>query len=124
MNTIQLIKSKKSSFLYSIICWIFIIVGGNVYLNWILITNPKSKNPFIKKIWSFDKTKINITSRLEFAYFAGIGHFICMIIFGITSNFFSPANLLVNVYPVFVQCFIGYRCFKIKKIKESFYFKR
>ena len=51
MNSIQLLKSKKPSNLYSIITWLFILCGGNFYMNYILPTNPQSKNKLIRKLW-------------------------------------------------------------------------
>jgi len=55
MNILQLVRSKKPSVTYNVISWIFILCGGKLYLDYILPTNPTSKNPLIKFLYGWAK---------------------------------------------------------------------
>ena len=64
--------------------------------------------------------------RLSMAYSLGLVHVIGALIFLITSlaaghieMFFHPLNVLVNLYPILVQLFIGYRCWRIQSRRRA-----
>jgi hypothetical protein len=117
MNTIQIIKSKKPCTLYAVISWLFILSGGKLYLDYILITNPISKNPLIKFIYGWSRevySAKNYKRRYITAYaYSGI-HIVCLNINLITGNMWTLSNILVNLYPILVNIYIGYRCWRIK----------
>lgn len=116
MFTKNLIRQKKSG-VYLILTWLFLFSGANFYMNWILPTNPQSKNKLIKWMWGGFKYS-DPTIRLYMAFvYAGIHIFFLFI----SNNFWTVGNILVNVYPVIVQIYIGFRCYRIIKFKENNY---
>ena len=128
MYTLNLIR-KKQPILDRIVSWIFILCGGNFYLNWILPTNPQSKNILIRKVWgrvSKEKYMGSTQNRLGMAYSLGLVHVIGALIFFIISlvaghveMFWHPINVLANLYPILVQLFIGYRCWRIQSRRRA-----
>lgn len=102
---------------------LFIITGTKFYLDWILITNPTSKNPIIRFFYNSLKneyTATNYKKRYNSCYVLGTIHVIFFfLLFWLDGWTISLINLLVNVYPIFVQFFIGYRLRKIIKHKKS-----
>lgn len=104
----------------------FILSGAKLYLDWLLITNPASKNPVIKFFWGWAElsyTAWTPTNRLQLAWVAGWLHFCFASMEIIGSGRVSITNILVNIYPVFVQIYIGYRCHKVIKRKSKRYDK-
>lgn len=100
---------------------LFIITLSRFYLNWILITNPSSHNPVIKFVWGWCKDGYEAKkykSRFNFALIAGITHLFFAIMMFCVGEGLTLTNLLVNIYPVMVQLYIGYRCYIIIKHKE------
>lgn len=137
MKTLKTLKSSKS-FDLKILDLIFILIGGKFYMDYLLITNPKSKNILIRKLLKFIRMENGIDaydyrSRYSQCISLGIIHIIATIICLITyyqpNNFYSYLviskpdfiihNLLTNVYPIIVQFYIGYRLHKILKYKNS-----
>ncbi len=113
-------RMKMIDFINDVIYILFVMVGGKFYLDWLLITNPKSKNPPIKWLWFaiFGDSLYTPRSRYIGAYLYGGIHLIfciCMIVCG---GFWTVANFLVNVYPILVQIYIGFRCYRIIQYKK------
>ena len=106
-----------------IVDFIFFITLGRLYLDWILITNPKSHNPLIKLIFGWAAhgyTAWNYKVRYKFALAAGIMHFVFAIGMLILDNFhIGIINLLFNIYPVWVQLYVGYRLSAVIRHKNS-----
>lgn len=97
--------------------WLFILCGGKFYFDWLLITNPASKNILIKSWFDLDYFK-NVEQRLQTAYmFAGI-HIVAALINLGFHNFFSLVNLFINLYPIIVQIYIGTRCYWVIQYKK------
>ena len=117
MTTLQLIKSKKPCTLYFVISWLFLLSGGKIYLDYILITNPTSKNPLIKLIFGFMRkfyTANDVDARYFGAWSCGVIHFVFMIVYACIGSMWSVGNILVNVYPIIIQLYIGYRLYRIR----------
>jgi len=117
MNTIRLLKTNKPYTLYGVINWLFVLCGGKLYLDYILITNPTSRNPIIKLLYGWMRkayTASNYTNRYYQALVLGTVHLIGFIWYSITGNMVSVGNILVNVYPIIVQAYVGYRCWRVK----------
>lgn len=114
MYSKTLIKRKKKYFINRIINWIFVFSGTNFYMNWILPTNPQSKNPVIKFCWFGFKFK-NAKNR----FYCGI-IYLCIHISGAiisynTKIMWTIENIFINLYPIIIQLYIGYKCIKIMK---------
>lgn len=95
---------------------LFILCGGKLYLDYILLTNEKSKNPLIKILFpKLNDWNWRYKSRLKFAYTAGTAHVLFAIFMFTIGLEFSVIiiNILVNIYPIIVQLYIGVRCWKI-----------
>ncbi len=104
---------------------VFTYTGGRFYMDWLLLTNPKSKNPLIRawagsRRYPFQKSFAILSSvhsgrsprkRLCMAWVFGAGH----LIIGIVMYKYTPhlwlLNAYINWYPVIVQIYVGYRCF-------------
>lgn len=117
MDTIHLIKSRKPCNLYNVISWLFILCGGKIYLDYILITNPTSRNPLIKKLWGWMKDEYTAkrdNTRYINSYIWGGIHVVLLTVNIIAGSMWSIGNILANVYPIIVQLYIGYRCYRIK----------
>jgi len=100
---------------------LFILCGGKFYLDYILITNPTSKNILIKYIYGYFKdvfTAFKYEQRYYFAYIFITIHLIFCILNFMGGFVFSITNILVNIYPIIVNSYIGYKCYKVKKFKE------
>ncbi len=113
MKTINLIKSKPN-----IIDWIFILSGGHFYMNWILPTNQQSKNKLIKRLWG-GKGWYNAHDRYKYVFIYSAIHLPFAIMNAIGGYFWHPLNILINLYPLLVQLYIGHRCWKIIQHKKS-----
>lgn len=104
-----------------IIKWLFILSGAKFYLNWILPTNPSSKNPLIRYIYGWNKIafspyypKWRIIYGLILILIHTIGYVIC-----VSLNKSILVNLLVNVYPIIIQLYIISRLYPIMLFKEA-----
>lgn len=108
---------RKIKFIY--LRWFFILCGGQFYLNWILPTNPMSKNRLINLMWGGKKCtwwwKYN--NRIFFAMYMGVLHCVFAGLNLAFGTFWSPLNILVNLYPIIVQIYIGVRCYRIKNLR-------
>jgi hypothetical protein len=101
--------------------YFFIISGAKFYFDWILLTNPVSKNSIIRFLMSPIKdcySAINYKSRLNLAIILFTIHFL-FAIFSFFMDFKFFLNILVNIYPCIVNFYIGYRCYIIKKFKKN-----
>lgn len=106
--------------LSQVIRWIFILCGAQFFMNWILLTNPTSKNPIIKFIYGWNKKAycgFKYTERLQSAYFLGSVHIIFAVIMVFSGGFFTIMNLFINIYPAIVQLYIGWRCWRLQKLR-------
>ena len=114
-------EAESPAFLVgAVIRWFFILCGGQLYMNWVLITNPTSKNPLIKFIYGWNKKAycgFNYKNRLQLACLLGSIHIIGAIIMAFCGGFLSITNILVNIYPIIVQFYIGWRCWRIKNLR-------
>jgi hypothetical protein len=98
----------------------FVWTGTRFYMDWLLPTNPKSKNILVKtwartNHWTFGLLQSvhsgkNARKRFRRAYFFGVLH----VVAGVAMQVYIPhlwlLNVYGNVYPVFVQAYVGYRC--------------
>lgn len=100
----------------------FILCGGKLYFDWILPTNPTSKNPLWKLLWALavvsDNKIINPSVRLIAAFIYAAIHFVFFWIY-LLSHSHWWLNVLINVYPVIVQAYIGLRCWRILKKRSK-----
>lgn len=118
-------KNQQSKILLrqsDVLRWFFILCGGQLYLNWILLTNPTSKNPLIRAIYGWNKKGycgFHYETRLIMAYAYGASHLFLAILMAFAGGFFSLSNILVNIYPIIVQIYIGARCWRIKKLAQN-----
>ena len=83
------------------------------FMEWILITNPISKNPVIKLLWGWTKeyyTAKDPQIRLDLAKVLFTVHLALGIIMLILDPHAWFVNILVNVYPMLVQSYVGFRC--------------
>jgi hypothetical protein len=111
----MLIKQKTLPY------WLFVLCGGKFYLDWLLITNPTSKNPIFRFLWG---KNIHIwmweyKRRMSFCFIFGGIHIFYNIISIPPNQFFTISNILVNVYPIIVQLYIYYRCHIIIKTRSK-----
>jgi len=99
--------------------YFFILSGAKFYMDYLLITNPASKNIFIQFFYRKAKneyTAYNYKARYNLAINLGIIHFLWMLLLFAIDTYFI-VNLLINIYPLIVQIWVGYRCWIIKKTK-------
>ena len=89
----------------------FIIIGGRFYMDWILPTNPASKNP----VWRFIISPIkesysskNLNGRF-IQSFVFISIHVVGLLFYIIGDGDFLSNLLVNIYPIIVNTYIAIR---------------
>lgn len=102
--------------------WFFILCGGLFYMNWILLTNPTSKNPLIRLIYRWNKKGycgFHYENRLKMCYVYGGIHLVETIIMASMGGVFSLTNILLNIYPIIVQLWIGWRCWRIKNLRRT-----
>lgn len=119
-----MIKSSKYAvhphfWQYSVMRSFFILSGAKLYMDWLLVTNPISKNPLIKLCWGWTKkwyTGTKYEQRLNTAISCFTVHFVLGIIYYFIDCGFVT-NMAVNVYPCIVNAWIGYRCWRIKKLR-------
>lgn len=115
----MIIKQLKRSFLRisrkDPLTVFFIIIGVRFYFDWILPTNPVTKNPLFRLIYKKNWiTKISPTERLNFCYgFIAVHLFLG--VFLPSDSIFYWENILANIYPILVQIYIGVRCYRIIK---------
>lgn len=104
---------------YRIIRWFFILCGGKFYLNWILPTNPMSKNPLIILMWGGKKCNWwwKYNDRMTMCYVYGGIHLVFAGLNLAIGQFWSVGNILVNIYPIIVQCYIWSRVWRIKNLR-------
>lgn len=96
-------------------CYVFFIykwIGAKFYFDWILPTNWSSKNPLFRVLWLYywrKPMRILPNNRLIFAYVYISIHtiFLSISIFTLT---FGLSDVIVNIYPIIVNLYIGYRC--------------
>jgi hypothetical protein len=99
-----------------IIAILYLVSGTKFYFEWLLITNPVSKNPAIKLFWGWAKesyTAKDPSTRLRLAWGLGLVHMWLGVGFAAIDGGIELTNLLVNFYPIFVQIYIGYRCWSV-----------
>jgi hypothetical protein len=106
-----------------IIDFLFVFSGTQLYLNWILPTNPQSKNPLYRLFYGklrFKPYAKNYKDRLGLACgFIGI-HTIAAIMYIIVGHdFLGWSNVLVNLYPILVNFYIGYQCIRLMNRKKE-----
>lgn len=91
------------------------LIGGKFYFDWLLFTNPVSKNPLWKWFckWAAIHQWYGPLYRLDSAYRLFNIHLALFGWYYLADNAFSPWNILTNLYPMLVQVYIGGRCFKI-----------
>ncbi len=116
-------RNLKQSFLRfkngDIFTKIFILIGARFYFDWILPTNPQSKNPVWWFFWRdrhiFISVKINLLYkiRLGFCFIYTAVHFVEYYKQFQNGFGFNISNILLNIYPIIVQIYIGIRCCKI-----------
>ena len=89
----------------------FILCGAKFYLDYILPSNPSSKNPVFKLIWGGAKIRQNWEFRLFLAFLYGAIHLVGLVMyFRIDAPLWI--NALINIYPVIIQIYIGLRCWR------------
>lgn len=112
---------KTQKYIMKILHWLFVLSGGQFYLNWILPTNPSSKNPLINLIYGgrqhcwYGDYKV----RLKACFMYGIIHIIGAILYFFINEFWTICNLAINIYPIIVQVYIGIRCYRIIILKKD-----
>lgn len=106
---------------YNIIDIIFILIGGKLYMDWILPTNPTSKNilfrfmrPF-KPGYSANKYNNRYKQSITFITI----HLIAAICYFLTPCSLI-SNILINFYPIIVNSYILIRLQKVINHKKSF----
>ena len=107
--------------------FLFVLTGAKFYMDWLLITNPVSKNPLWRFIMSPMKKSYSATdykSRYTGCYMFIIVHIIMGLVYLYTGGPFI-INLLVNVYPIIVNTYLAIRLRKliIAKAKNVWYAK-
>ena len=68
----------------------------------------------------FAYTAKNVTNRYYCAILWGSIHIIMGTLMFIDGRGFTIGNLLVNIYPIIVQVYIGVRCWRIKNLRRTF----
>lgn len=90
----------------------FVWSGAKFFMDWILPTNWSSKNPIFRVLWLYywrPKGLISPKFRLVFAYVYGLIH-ITGLFTSVFITYFSWSDVFVNIYPIIVNVYIGYRC--------------
>lgn len=103
------------SIFYKSYYFFFTLIGGRIYLKWLLPTNPATNNPLFKLFYPKSIRRIYLRDgfdvRLAGCFVFGILHIIMGIWYTISdSSFFTMQNILGNVYPILVQIYVGLRC--------------
>jgi len=126
MNTLRILKTNNNLSFYSLLNWFFILSGTKFYLDYILITNPTSKNPIIRSLYRYLQNPYSATdykSRFNMALAAGTIHVIGVILYTYLDMFYSWSNLLINIYPIIIQIYVGYRLYLVKQSKRKPFIK-
>lgn len=111
---------KAGRYGYQMLEWFFILSGTKFYLNWILPTNPASKNPLFKKFWTGKLVNFTPRRRIKFAYLYGGIHLVGVVpMYLVLGTFFSVPNVLINLYPIMVQIYVFIRCSRVLAIKAQ-----
>lgn len=97
---------------------LFIICGGKFYLDYILPTNSQSKNPIVRIFSSLLEYDTDYKTRYISCYVFGGIHIVGLIAY-FYMNISIILNILINIYPIVVQLYIGYRIVKIMKHKRK-----
>ena len=108
---------------YTLVDWLFVLCGGKFFFDWILPTNPSSKNILWFMFKYGPKMQGDVcTSRIEICYILIIIHIGFAVLFTFLNGFFTIGNILVNIYPIIVQLYIYYRCKTIKNFRTNKFF--
>lgn len=110
----------SNSWYYKIVNFLFIITGGRFFLDWILPTNPASHNPLFRNLWP-NKPVFNSSNFMARA----IMGVLCFVLHLIGFYFYLYSdkgkidilNVMVNVYPMWVQIYFCVRVFNIRRLK-------
>jgi len=111
---------------YQILNFLFIITLGKFFFQWILPTNPSSRTP----LWRvFSKTAgLNSPVKigtLKYKLIGVKGLFIIHMLLAVLFYFvfddmkISLSNILANFYPMWVQVYIGLRCYWVIKRRRQ-----
>ena len=123
MNHLQLLKRKYK--ISNILDYLFIICGGKFYLDYLLPTNPTSKFIVWRKFMELCKLKYDVirltNHRYHMAYGLGVIHITSCVMAYNNGSMWSIINILVNIYPIIVQIYIGIRCYKVIQLKKLRY---
>lgn len=93
--------------------YFFIFTGTKLYFNYILPTNPVSKNPLFKALWGYRNNEmLSCKSRIISAFIFGGIHILGFVTYIVNENNWC-SNILINVYPVMVQICIGLKCYLV-----------
>lgn len=113
-----------------ILNFLFTITLGRFYFNWILPTNNSSKNPLFKFILSklglandlySQGGRLRAKDRIIATYISASIHIILVILYLDTH---LVTQMLVNIYPIWVQIYIGIRCWRIIKHKRKLHLNK
>jgi hypothetical protein len=105
-----------------IIDFLYVITFTKFYFNYLLITNPVSKNILIRFVYGGFKKDYGIKnkkSRCELSYMLIIVHSILFVFLFYIDTYISITNILVNFYPMLVNLYIAYRLRIIIKYYEK-----
>lgn len=104
---------------------LFIVSGAKFYMDYILLSNPVSKNPLIHILFGWSKSiysAFDYRSRHKSSMSLFIIHLtLCFIMFILKRDLLL--NALVNIYPMIVQVYVGYRLHIIIKFKNERFYK-
>ncbi len=101
--------------------FLFKITGAKFYMDWLLITNPISKNPIIKFLWGWMKsvyTANNYKYRFRLSIILFSVHFVMFIFAFFDNNYNFMWEIIYNIYPMIIQIYVGYRCWCVIKWKK------
>lgn len=102
-----------------ILNYFFIFTGTKLYFNYILPTNPVSKNPLFKALWGYKNNKmLSCESRIILAFIFGGIHILGFVTYIVTERNWC-SNILINVYPVIVQICIGLKCYLVLTYRKT-----
>jgi hypothetical protein len=104
--------------------FLFIASGAQFYMDWLLPTNPISKNPLIRLLWGWNKeayTAYNYRTRFCFAIVAGLIHAVAFfpVFFMTYQHVPFWMQMLFNGYPTIVQIYVGTRCWQLMRRKKK-----
>lgn len=110
---------------YKILNFLFVITLGKFFFQWLLPTNPRSHNPICRissQLMSLDysATLKSIKQRLKCAVATFIIHLaIALVFFFLEGMRINYGNVIANLYPMWVQVYIGLRCYWAIKEREK-----